>query len=196
MFDVFNIESILSKLQSSCCSGLDLLPPVLLRRCAPSLSYPVLLICRKSLSSKHVPLDWKDANVTPLFKGGIHSNSVNYRPICLTSVCCKSFERIIVSHLSTYLESNHVVSNLSCKYCFFADDLKFYLAAPISKADFELSHYLMQRDVNKLHVTSLSWGLSFSVEKSVTVRFCRWFHNAPDSLIYFIGNQQIPVKQM
>ena len=72
---------------------------------------------------------------------------------------------------------NPVVSNLYCKYCFFADDLKLYLAAPISKADFELSHY-------------------FSVEKCVTVRFCRRFHNAPDSLTYFIGNQQISVKQM
>ena len=54
----------------------------------------------------------------------------------------------------------------------------------------------MQRDVNKLHETSLSWGLSFSVEKYVTVRFCGRFHNAPDSLTYFISNQQIPVKQM
>ena len=91
---------------------------------------------------------------------------------------------------------NHVVSNLSCKYCFFADDIKLYLAAPISKADFELGRYLMQRDVNKLHEISLSWGLSFSVEKCVTVRFCRRFHNATDSFAYFIGNQQIPVKQM
>ncbi len=110
MFDVFRIESYSSKLKPSCCSGPDLLPPVLLRRCIPSFSYPVLLICRKSLSSKRVSLDWKDANVTPLFKGGIHSNPLNYRPISLTSVCCKSFERIIVSHLSTYLASNHLLS--------------------------------------------------------------------------------------
>ena len=54
------------------------------------------------------------------------------------------------------------------------------LCAALSKADFELSHYLM----------------AFSVEKCVTVRFCWRFYNAPDSLTYFIGNQQIPVKQM
>ena len=110
MFDVFTIESILSKLKPSCCSGSDLLPPLLLRRCAPSLSYPVLLICCKCLPFKHVPVDWKDANVTPLLKSGIHSNPLNCRPINLTSVCCKSFDRVTVFHLSSYLESNHLLS--------------------------------------------------------------------------------------
>ncbi len=57
-----------------------------------------------------VPSYWKNANVMPLFKGGVHSDPLNYRPISLTSVCCKSFERIVVSKLTAYLEDRQLLS--------------------------------------------------------------------------------------
>lgn len=109
-FDIFKIEIILSKLKSSACCGPDGIPSVFLKRCAPSISYPLLLFFRKSLLSMQVPSDWKDANVMPLFKDGIHSDLLNHRPISLTSVSCKSFERIIVSQLTSYLEDNNLLS--------------------------------------------------------------------------------------
>ena len=48
--------------------------------------------------------------MTPLFKNGSRSDSLNYRPVTLTSVCCKVLERIIVSQLAGYLELNDLLS--------------------------------------------------------------------------------------
>ena len=53
-----------------------------------------------------VPPDWKLANVTPIFKKGSKGDPANYRPVSLTSVCCKVMESIIrdstVEHLSRH----------------------------------------------------------------------------------------------
>ncbi len=95
-FDIFNIEDTLSKLKSYACCGPDGISSVFLKRCAPSICYPWLMF-RKSISSTQDPKDWKDYSVMPLFKGGVKSHPLNYRPISLTSLCYKSFERIIVS---------------------------------------------------------------------------------------------------
>ena len=47
-----------------------------------------------SLQEGIVPLEWKEANIIPLFKKGSRNKSVNYRPVSLTSVICKLLETI------------------------------------------------------------------------------------------------------
>ena len=42
-----------------------------------------------------VPNDWKEANITALFKQGSKSASQNYGPVSVTSVICKQMESII-----------------------------------------------------------------------------------------------------
>ena len=76
-FNILKIQNTLSKLPSSTSSGPDGIPSVFLKKCALSLSYPLLLLFRKSLSSMSVPSCWRDANVMPLFKGGVHSEPLN-----------------------------------------------------------------------------------------------------------------------
>ena len=39
-----------------------------------------------SLQEGIVPLEWKEANIVPLFKKGSRNKSVNHRPVSLTSV--------------------------------------------------------------------------------------------------------------
>ena len=46
----------------------------------------------------------------PLFKGGIHSNPSNYRPISMTSICSKTLERIVTSQLYDYLNNHNLLS--------------------------------------------------------------------------------------
>ena len=41
----------------------------------------------------------------------------NYRPISLTSVCCKTLEHIICKHMLNHLESNKIVSPLQHEFC-------------------------------------------------------------------------------
>ena len=45
------------------------------------------------------PEDWKRANVVPIFKKGRKEDPGNYRPVSLTSILGKLFERVILAHV-------------------------------------------------------------------------------------------------
>ena len=91
--------------------GPDFIHPLLLKNCSEALSYPLYLIFCRSLAEGSVPSAWKRSTVIPLFKKGSRYDPLNYRPVSLTSICCKTMERIIVKHLYEYLELNGILSN-------------------------------------------------------------------------------------
>ena len=66
-------------------------------------------IFQQALDQSTVPDDWKIALVTPVFKKGKRSGPENYRPISLTSICCKINEHIIVSQTITHLEQHNIL---------------------------------------------------------------------------------------
>ena len=78
---------------------------------APSITPDLTLIFQSSFDQGQVPEDWKRANVTPLFKKGDKSKAANYRPVSLTSTCCKIMEHIVHSLLINFLESNNIRSD-------------------------------------------------------------------------------------
>ena len=51
----------------------------------------------------------------PIFKNGSKSDRNNYRPISVLSVVAKVFEMSILKQLSTYLESNKLLSKSHCQ---------------------------------------------------------------------------------
>ena len=57
-----------------------------------------------------VPLEWKEANIIPLFKKGSRNKSVNYRPVSLTSVICKLLEAIIRDHMMDFLIKHKLIN--------------------------------------------------------------------------------------
>ena len=71
---------------------------------------PLYRIFAKSLNSGYLPKIWKESIIIPIFKKGSRHLSLNYRPISLTSVCCKTLERIIVDGLTEYLQVNNLLS--------------------------------------------------------------------------------------
>ena len=102
---------MLAGLKSSLSCGPDGIPSLLLKRCSLSLSYPLALIFRQSFLECRVPSPWRLANVMPLFKGGLNSDPLNYRPISLTSSCCKVLEKIVVAEINDFLERNSLLSD-------------------------------------------------------------------------------------
>jgi hypothetical protein len=58
-----------------------------------------------------IPDDWRRANVTPLFKKGSKFVPGNYRPVSLTSVVCKTMERMVKDALVKHLVKNEVISD-------------------------------------------------------------------------------------
>ncbi|BHF64219.1 hypothetical protein SprV_0200721900 [Sparganum proliferum] len=91
--------------------GPDAIPPKLLKELAPEMSKPLALILHTSFVTGCLPSDWKSATITPLFKGGSRASANNYRPVSLTSICCKIMEKIIKKALMQFLEQHHPLSD-------------------------------------------------------------------------------------
>ena len=106
---VEEVESTLRELKTSA-PGPDGVHPVVLRNCSQCLSKPLVWLFKKSLMEGCVPRDWKQANITPIFKKGCRSDALNYRPISLTSVVCKVMERQVRKHLIKHLEDSNLLS--------------------------------------------------------------------------------------
>ena len=58
-----------------------------------------------------MPKLWLTSLVIPIFKNKPRYCLLNYRPVSLTSVCCKSLERILVAQLTNYLEMNSLITS-------------------------------------------------------------------------------------
>lgn len=100
-------ENILLNLDAKKPTGVDGIPVRILKSRARELSMPLSKLLNLSFSLGEVPLTWKSANVTPVFKDNVKENVENYRSISLLSILGKCQERIvhraIYSHVSPFL---------------------------------------------------------------------------------------------
>ena len=104
----------LGKLREDKATGPDELSPRYLKELGSELCPHIKRLFQGMLRDGRVPGDWREANVCPIFKKGRRCEVSNYRPVSLTSQCCKMFETImrdaIVRHLDKYeliAESQH-----------------------------------------------------------------------------------------
>ncbi len=82
----------------------------MLLKSSPSLTEPLFTVFQKSLPEGSLLLVWKESSIVSIFKKGSRYTPLNYRPITLTSTCCKTLERIIFMQLCHYLDDNHLLS--------------------------------------------------------------------------------------
>lgn len=101
---------LLSNLNLHKPAGIDGIHPHVLNKCSSSLNVPITYIFIKSICEGRVPAAWLEANITPLHKKGSKLDASNYRPISLTSACCKILERIVKDCLTEYLSANNLLS--------------------------------------------------------------------------------------
>ena len=90
-------------------TGADQISARLLRECQDELVLPLKLLFNRSLQEGLVPNLWKCANVTPIFKKGSKCEAGNYRPISLTSVVIKIFERILRDKITSFLDKHNLI---------------------------------------------------------------------------------------
>ena len=106
----WEVRKAIRKLKKESAAGPDEMGPRLLQELEDAAATALTLIFRRSLESGVVPEDWRRANVTPIFKKGAKTDPGNYRPVSLTSVCCKMLESLLKSAIVTHLEANNLIN--------------------------------------------------------------------------------------
>ena len=112
------VRKLLRKLNPHKASGPDLIPARILKDMADEISPLLTIIFQRSFDCGKVPDDWRSANITPVFKKGDRFKASNYRPVSLTSLCCKIQEHIITSNILRHLDDNSILTD--CQHGFRA----------------------------------------------------------------------------
>ena len=80
-----------------------------LKRTADVLGPRLCVVFRRLVRLGSFLARWRQANVTPIPKGIPSSSVANYRPISITSVLSKVFERLVSVHLGRFMECSSVL---------------------------------------------------------------------------------------
>ena len=110
--DERGVLKLINNLKVNKAAGPDGIPNKFLKACAEEVAPVLTNIFQQSLNTGQLPQDWKNANVTPIFKKGDKHAPQNYRPVSLTSICCKFLEHIICRHILSHLEHHNILTNL------------------------------------------------------------------------------------
>ena len=105
------ISKLLSNLCETKATGPDNISAKFLKTFATELAPVYRFLFQTSLDQCKVPDDWKEANITPIFKKGERNKPENYRPVSITSISCKMLEHILCSNISRHLDQNNILTD-------------------------------------------------------------------------------------
>ncbi|KAK3568450.1 hypothetical protein QTP86_007299 [Hemibagrus guttatus] len=94
------VNRLFKRLNTRKATGPDSVSPSLLKHCATQLSPVFTDIFNTSLETCHVPACFKTSAIVPVPKKTKITGLNDYRPVALTSVVMKSFERLVLSYLN------------------------------------------------------------------------------------------------
>ena len=130
------VASKINNMKENKSPGVGRISPTILKETVEQISTPLAHVFNISVQEGIVPLEWKEANIIPLFKKGSRNKSVNYRPVSLTSVICKLLQTIIRDHMMDFLIKHKLInpsqhgflkarSCLTNMLCFFEEITKW-----------------------------------------------------------------------
>ena len=110
-FSLTELSTAIINFSFSTVSGPDQIAYPLLKHLPEPAQLLLLSLFNMSWHSHTFPSCWKPTTIIPIHKPGKPTSSPSFfRPISLTSCISKLFERLILSHLTFHLESNHLLS--------------------------------------------------------------------------------------
>ena len=103
------VRKKLERLRSDKAAGPDNLSPRVLKEVMNEVCVPLTVILQRSLDEGSVPDDWRNANISPIYKKGGKALTANYRPVSLTSQISKLCESLVRDVLVEHLEKNNLI---------------------------------------------------------------------------------------
>jgi hypothetical protein len=79
------VEKAMRSLKANKAGGVDDLDSSFIKQSMEGLVKPLKILYEKSMKEGEVPEEWKEANITAIFKKGSKKEPANYRPVSLTS---------------------------------------------------------------------------------------------------------------
>jgi Reverse transcriptase (RNA-dependent DNA polymerase) len=107
--DEQTVRKKIRSLKPASAPGPDGMGSLLLKELVDQVVKPLTINFNNSLTSSAVPEDWRRANVTPIYKKGTKSDPSNYRPVSLTSICCKLLKSVIRDNIVHHMEQNGLI---------------------------------------------------------------------------------------
>lgn len=105
-----SVERELKRLKRHKSTGIDNLPPGMLKDVAHQIAKPISHIINLSLRNGQIPFELKISQVIPLHKKGSINDPNNFRPISVLPVISKILEKAVHKQLIEYLEHNNLLS--------------------------------------------------------------------------------------
>ena len=105
-----SVEEVLRSLKPNKAAGPDEVESRLLKECSTEIAPILCGLFRKSMDEGEVPNKWKEAHVIPIHKKGNKAVMANFRPVALTSMICKVFEKIICAAMMSFLTRNGLIT--------------------------------------------------------------------------------------
>jgi hypothetical protein len=90
-----NVRTALSSLSAGAAPGPDGIPAAIIKGGGELIIIALTDIFSLSLKTGEIPEGWKNAFISPIWKGGNKTDPANYRPIALTAHLVKLLERVI-----------------------------------------------------------------------------------------------------
>ena len=117
-----SIYQELIRLNTNKSTGPNKISGTLLKNCALSIAYPLQLLFNLSFKTGSISAEWKLAHIVPIHKKGDKNNIENYRPVSLTWMISKIFEKSIRDAL---LNSLTIAGSISTTH-----NMDFFLKNP------------------------------------------------------------------
>ena len=117
-FEIDHVEKFLSRLKHTA-AGEDKIPFWFLKQFSAKLSTPLAYLFNRFINEKACPISWKNATITPISKITNPTEEANFRPISVTPILCRIFEKNLVKfnilpNLSHHTNSNQYAFRPSC----------------------------------------------------------------------------------
>ena len=105
------VELLLAKLESSSGAGISGLPSKVLKSSNETIAVLLSKLFNHAIRSNTIPLEWKTAVVSPIFKKGDKIDVNNYRGISVLPPVAKIFEKILATQIIIFLNINKILFN-------------------------------------------------------------------------------------